>query len=336
MSMTESEVVVITGASAGLGRATARAFAEQGANVGLLARGEAGLEGAKADVEEAGGEALTVQTDVTDRSELETAADAVEEEFGPIDIWVNNAMTSVFAPVREIEPDEFKRVTEVAYLGFVYGTQVALGRMVPRDEGTIIQVGSALAHRGIPLQSAYCGSKHAIQGFTESVRTELLHDDSGVQLSMVEMPALNTPQFEWVRNRLPDYPQPVPPIYQPEVGADAIVWTAKHDRDELWVGVPTVKAILGNRIIPRQLDNVLARSAWGSQMTDDDADPDRPDNLFHPVDDETDFGAHGRFDDKAREWSPQLWVTTHREQLVQLLAVLVSVVAPLLLQRWRE
>lgn len=319
-TITEPEVVVVTGASSGVGRATARAFAEYGAQVGLLARGEAGLDGARQDVEEAGGEALVVPTDVADAEQVEAAADAVEAEFGPIDVWVNDAMTSVFSPAKEMEADEYRRVTEVTYLGCVYGTKAALDRMLPRDEGTIIQVGSALAYRGIPLQSAYCGSKHAIQGFTESLRTELIHDDSNVQLSMVEMPALNTPQFEWVKSRLPKKPQPVPPIYQPEVAADAIVWTARHDRDELWVGMPTVKAILGNRLIPRWLDRKLAQSGWDSQMTDEPEDPNREYNLWEPVDGDADHGAHGSFDDQARNYSLQLWTATHPKQLARGLA----------------
>ncbi|WP_256392714.1 SDR family oxidoreductase [Natronoarchaeum rubrum] len=311
----DSTVVVVTGASAGVGRATARAFAEQGARIGLLARGEAGLDGARKDVEDAGGEALAVPTDVADAEQIEDAADAVEEAFGPIDVWVNDAMTSVFSPATEMEPEEFRRVTEVTYLGCVYGTEAALDRMEPRDQGTIVQVGSALAYRGIPLQSAYCGAKHAIQGFTESVRSELIHRDSDVQLSMVQMPALNTPQFDWVKNRLPKEAQPVPPIYQPEVAAEAIVWTAENGRDELWVGRSTVKAILGNRVIPRRLDRKLASSGWGSQMTDEPSDPDRAHNLWEPVDDETDHGAHGRFDDRARERSFQLWAVTHPVEL---------------------
>ena len=314
------------GASAGVGRATARAFAERGAKVGLLARGEAGLEGARRDVEDAGGEALVVPTDVSDADQVEAAADAVEEEFGPIDIWVNNAMTSVFSPAREMEADEYRRVTEVAYLGCVYGTQTALDRMLPRDEGTIIQVGSALAYRGIPLQSAYCGAKHAIQGFTESVRTELIHEDRDVQLSMVQMPALNTPQFEWVKSRLPNKAQPVPPIYQPEVAADAIVWTAHHDRDELWVGRSTVKAILGNRVIPRRLDHLLAQSGWDSQMTDEPEDSDREHNLWEPVDDDIDHGAHGAFDERSRSRSYQLWASTHPIQLLSVGFALLTLV----------
>jgi NADP-dependent 3-hydroxy acid dehydrogenase YdfG len=324
MAETDSEVVVITGASAGVGRATARAFGERGARVGLLARGEEGLESARRDVEKAGGRAIPVQTDVADADEVEDAAARVEAEFGPIDIWVNNAMTSVFSPAREMDPEEYRRVTEVNYLGFVNGTLTALDRMRPRDDGVVVQVGSALAYRGIPLQSAYCGSKHAIQGFTESLRSELIHDDSDVQVTMVQLPAMNTPQFEWVRNRLPKQPQPVPPLYQPEVAADAIVWAAHHDRNELWVGTPTVEAIIGNRLFPRLLDRKLAEDAWDSQMTDEPADPVRDDNLRAPVDDEVDYGAHGWFDDKARERSYQLWASTHRNWLAAVAAVVVG------------
>jgi NAD(P)-dependent dehydrogenase (short-subunit alcohol dehydrogenase family) len=248
------EVVVITGASAGVGRATAVAFAKREARVGLLARGRDGLKGARAEVESAGGKALLVPTDVSDAGAVERAARRIEEEFGPIDVWINNAMTSVFSPVKEMTPDEFRRVTEVTYLGYVYGTLAALGRMLPRNRGHVVQVGSALAYRGIPLQAAYCASKHAIQGFTESLRSELLHDGSDIQLTMVQMPALNTPQFRWVRSRLPRKAQPVPPIFQPEVAAEAVYWAAHHGRDELWVGFSAVKAIVGNKIIPRALD----------------------------------------------------------------------------------
>ncbi|WP_221621637.1 SDR family oxidoreductase [Halocatena pleomorpha] len=332
----QHEVVVITGASAGVGRATARAFAKHGAKVGLLARGEAGLEGARQDVEANGGEALVIPTDVADADQVEAAADAIEEEFGAIDIWVNNAMTSVFSPAWEMEADEYRHVTEVTYLGCVYGTQTALDRMLPRDEGTIIQVGSALAYRGIPLQSAYCGSKHAIQGFTESIRTELIHEDSDVQLSMVQMPALNTPQFEWVKSRLPNKAQPVPPIYQPEVAADAIVWAAHHDRDELWVGRSTVKAILGNRVIPRRLDHLLARSGWDSQMTDKPEDPDRKHNLREPADDDADHGAHGAFDGRARSRSYQLWASTHPIQLLSAGFALVTLVGAVIARARRS
>ncbi|MFC7157360.1 SDR family oxidoreductase [Halomarina halobia] len=304
------EVVVVTGASAGVGRATAEAFGARGARVGLIARDEEGLDGARRAVEEAGGDALVLPADVADAEAIADAAGAVEEAFGPIDVWVNNAMTAVFSPVAEMTAEEFRRVTEVTYLGYVHGTKAALDRMRPRDRGTIVQVGSALAYRGIPLQSAYCASKHAIQGFTESLRSELIHDDSAIQLTMVQLPAMNTPQFEQVRNRLPRDPRPVSPIYQPEVAARAITWAVDHDRDELWVGWPTVKSIVGNRLFPRRLDRTLAHQAWDAQMTDEPSDPDRPDNLFEPVD--TDLGAHGPFDDRARQTSLTLWATTHR------------------------
>src|SRR6478752_1542372 len=246
----KSETVVITGASAGLGRATAREFARHGARVGLLARGREGLEAASREVEELGGIAMAIPTDVADAAAVEAAAAVIEEKLGPIGIWVNNAMTSVFSPVNKMEPEEFKRVTEVTYLGVVHGTLSALKRMLPRDRGVIVQVGSALAYRGIPLQAAYCGAKHAIQGFTESLRCELLHDKSHIRLTMVQMPALNTPQFRWVKSRLPHKAQPVPPIFQPEVAAEAIVWAAYSGRREVNVGWPTTKAIVGNNFFP--------------------------------------------------------------------------------------
>ena len=304
------EVVVITGASAGVGRATAQTFGRRGARVGLLARGRDGLEGAKAEVESAGAKALVLPTDVSDAQAVEAAAGEVEERFGPIDVWVNNAMVSVFSPVKEMTAEEFRRVTEVTYLGTVYGTLAALKRMLPRNRGSIVQVGSALAYRGIPLQSAYCGSKHAIQGFTESLRSELIHDRSDVQLTMVQMPALNTPQFGWVRSRLPRKPQPVPPIFQPEVAAEAIVWAAQHRRNELWVGWPAVKAIWGNKLIPRELDYYLARTGYDSQQTDEPVDQDRKDNLWEPL--PGDHGAHGSFDNRAHRRSYQWWANTHR------------------------
>jgi NAD(P)-dependent dehydrogenase (short-subunit alcohol dehydrogenase family) len=304
------EVVVITGASAGVGRATAQAFGRRGARVGLLARGRDGLEGAKAEAESAGAKALVLPTDVSDAQAVEAAAGEVEERFGPIDVWVNNAMVSVFSPVKEMTAEEFRRVTEVTYLGTVYGTLAALKRMLPRNRGSIVQVGSALAYRGIPLQSAYCGSKHAIQGFTESLRSELIHDRSDVQLTMVQMPALNTPQFGWVRSRLPRKPQPVPPIFQPEVAAEAIVWAAQHRRNELWVGWPAVKAIWGNKLIPRELDYYLARTGYDSQQTDEPVDQDRKDNLWEPL--PGDHGAHGSFDNRANRRSYQWWANTHR------------------------
>ena len=308
------EVVVVTGASAGVGRATIRAFARRGAHVGLIARGEDGLEGARREVEALGGRALVLPADVADASQVELAATAVEEELGPIDVWVNNAMVSVFSPVKEMTPEEFRRVTEVTYLGYVYGTLAALRRMLPRDHGSIVQVGSALAYRGIPLQSAYCGAKHAIQGFNDSLRAELLHDGSHVRLTMVQLPALNTPQFTWVRTRLPRQPQPVPPIYQPEVAAEAIVWAADHDRREVSVGAPTTLAILANKVGPGLLDRYLARTNYEAQQTDQPIDPHRPDNLLRPL--PGDRGAHGPFDDRAHESSPQWWLATHRGWVV--------------------
>ena len=304
------DVVVITGASAGVGRAAAREFARRGAYIGLLARGLDGLEGARRDVEALGGKALVLPTDVADADQFEAAADAVESEFGPIDIWVNNAMVSVFSPFKETTPDEFRRVTEVTYLGFVYGTMSALRRMLPRDNGVIVQVGSALAYRGIPLQSAYCGAKHAIEGFTESVRTELLHDGSKVKITMVQMPALNTPQFRWVKSRLPNKAQPVSPIYQPEVAAEAIVWAAYNYRRELDVGISTVMTRLVNKTAPGFADWYLSRNGYKSQQTDEPEDPNRPYNLWEPV--SGDFGAHGDFDNRSYNKSWQLWATTHR------------------------
>ncbi len=327
------EVVVVTGASAGVGRAAARAFAESGARVGLLARGREGLEGARKDVEAAGGKALAILTDVSDAEAVEDAAQRVERELGPIDVWVNNAMTSVFSPAKQMTGEEFRRVTEVTYLGYVYGTLAALKRMLPRNRGKIVQVGSALAYRGIPLQSAYCASKHAIQGFTESLRSELLHDNSNVRVTMIQMPALNTPQFDWVRSRLPGHPQPVPPIFQPEVAAEAIVWAAHHDRDELWVGWPAVKAIIGNKVMPRVLDRYLARTGYDSQQTDKPVEPDRKDNVFEPLDEAKDYGAHGDFDDRAQVSSYQLWATKNRNRLVLAGTVLAAVTGTALARR---
>ncbi len=306
------EVVMVTGASAGVGRATVQAFARQGAHVGLLARGRAGLEGAKRDVESLGGRGLVLQADVADPDQVEQAAARLEETFGPIDVWVNDAMASVFSPAKEMTPADYKRVTEVTYLGFVYGTLAALKRMLPRDRGIIVQVGSALAYRGIPLQSAYCGAKHAIQGFTESVRCELIHDKSNVQITMVQMPALNTPQFDWVKSRLPRKPQPVPPIYQPEVAADAIVHAAHHYRREWYVGASTAIVITGNKLAPGFGDWYLAQQGYGAQQYDGHADPNRPHNLDRPVDDEVDRGAHGDFDARAHPRSLQLWADQNR------------------------
>lgn len=306
------EVVVITGATAGVGRATARAFARDGARIGLLARGEDGLRATKEEVERLGGEALAIQTDVADYDQVEAAAQQVEETFGPIDIWINNAMTSVFARFEDIEPDEYRRVTDVCYHGFVHGTRAALDRMKPRDHGTIVLVGSALAYRGIPLQSAYCGAKHAIKGMFESIRTELLHDDSNVHITMVQLPGVNTPQFRWVRSRLPKKAQPVPPIFNPEIPADAIHYAAHADRREIYVGYSTVQTIVGNKIAPALGDWYLAHNGVSGQQLDEPAE-DRPDNLWEPV--EGDHGAHGVFDERAKDHSPQLWATKHRDWL---------------------
>jgi NAD(P)-dependent dehydrogenase (short-subunit alcohol dehydrogenase family) len=327
------EVIVVTGASAGVGRATAAAFGKRGARVGLLARGREGLEGAKREVESAGGKALTIPTDVSDPEAVEAAAHRVEETFGPIDVWVNDAMVSVFSPAKEMTPEEYKRVTEVNYLGTVYGTLTALKRMLPRNRGRIIQVGSALAYRAIPLQSAYCASKHAIQGFTESVRSELIHDRSQVKITMVQMPALNTPQFSWVRSRLPRKPQPVPPIFQPEVAAEAILWAAHHDRSEMWVGWPAVKAIVGNKVIPRELDYYLAWTGYDSQQTGEPVNPNRKDNVFSPLDDDKDYGAHGSFDSRAKPRSYQLWATKNRNRLVLAGAALAAMTGTALTRR---
>lgn len=303
--MKQGPVVVVTGASAGVGRAVVRAFARRQARIGLLARGRDGLDGARREVEAAGGAALAIPTDVADAAEVEAAAGAVEKAFGPLDIWVNNAMVSVFSPVRELQPEEIHRVTEVTYLGAVYGTMAALRRMLARDEGVIVQVGSALAFRSIPLQAAYCGAKHALVGFTESLRCELLHEHSRVRVTMVHMPALNTPQFDWVRNRMAHRPQPVPPIYQPEVAADAVVYAALHPhRRQTLVGGSTVMAVEGNKIAAGALDRYLGRTGYQSQLTPERSDPHQADNLFAPV--AGDHGARGRFNDRSHPRSYQL------------------------------
>ena len=308
-------VIVITGASAGVGRATAQMFARtEGAWIGLLARGEDGLEGARRDVEALGGRALTVPCDVAGADAVEAAAARVEAEFGPIDVWVNNAMASVFSPVKEMTAEEFRRVTEVTYLGTVHGTLAALKRMGPRDRGHIVQVGSALAYRGIPLQAAYCASKHATQGFMDSLRAELIHDKSRIVVTMVQLPALNTPQFGWVKSRLPHKAQPVPPIYQPEVAAEAVVFASKHRRREIYVGLPTVIAILGNRVLPGLGDWYLGKTGYQGQQTTEPEEPNRPDNLYKPL--PGDAGAHGRFDSRAAGFSPQLWTNLHRDWML--------------------
>lgn len=309
----KQEVVVVTGASAGIGRATVREFAKRKARIGLLARGRHGLEGAKAEVESLGGQAVVLRADVADPSAVESAAEMVEREFGPIDVWINNAMASVFSPVKDMDADEYRRVTEVTYLGTVYGTQSALKRMLPRDQGHIILVGSALAYRGIPLQSAYCAAKHAIQGFADSLRCELLHFKSKVRLTMVQLAGFNTPQFEWVKSRMPGKPKPIGAIYQPELAAEAIYWAAHHNRRELFVGTPAAKAIFGNNIAPQYADWALARSGFAGQQREEPDDPTRPNNLWEPV--EGDHGSHGPFDSEAKDHSNQYWLTTNRGAL---------------------
>ncbi len=311
MSNKEPENVVVTGASAGVGRAVVREFAKRKAHIGLLARGRERLEATRREVEELGGQALALPTDVAHADEVDSAAERVESEFGPIDIWVNCAMTTIFAPFVDIQPDEFKRATEVTYLGFVYGTMSALKRMKPRNRGAIVQVGSALAYRSIPLQSPYCGAKHAIVGFTDSIRTELLHDHSDVHITVVHLPAMNTPQFSWCRTRLPRHPQPVPPIFEPEVAARAIVWATHHRRREIYVGWPTAKAIYGQEIAPGFADRYLAENGYESQQTDEPVAADRPDNLFQPV--PGDYAAHGIFSDRASRNSVQMWLDLHRK-----------------------
>jgi NAD(P)-dependent dehydrogenase (short-subunit alcohol dehydrogenase family) len=324
-------IVVITGASAGVGRATARAFARRGDAVALLARNEDALHAAAREVDEIGGRALAIPTDVADAAQVEAAAERATIELGPIDVWVNDAMASILAPTWEIEPEEFRRVTEVTYLGQVYGTMAALRRMRPRDSGAIVQVGSALAYRGIPLQSAYCGAKHAIRGFTDSVRTELMHAQSNVHVTTVHLPALNTTQFGLVRTRMPRRPRPVAPVYQPEVAARAIVWASEHPkRRELWVGGSTALTILGSRLAPGALvDRYLARSGFDSQQTDQPADQHRRDTdyLFAPV--PGDHGAHGDFGGEAKDRSVQLWLAEHRNALAGAVALAAAGAATL-------
>ncbi|MFC8432945.1 SDR family oxidoreductase [Streptomyces sp. NPDC057253] len=314
--MRHGKVVVVTGASGGVGRATARAFAERGARVALLARGHEGLAAAADEVTRAGGEALVVSVDVSDAKAVEDAAQKVVDAFGHIDVWVNNAFTGVFAPFTEITPDEFRRVTEVTYLGYVFGTRAALRHMQPRDRGTIVQVGSALAYRGIPLQSAYCGAKHAIQGFNESLRCELLHSGSGVRTTMVQLPGLNTPQFDWVLNRMPGRARPVAPVYQPEVAARAVVHAASHARRrEYWVGGSTAATLVANAVAPGLLDRYLARTNVEAQQ--EPGEHGGPGNLWAPADGPhgRDYGAHGRFDEEALRRSPQDWVSRNRGRM---------------------
>jgi NAD(P)-dependent dehydrogenase (short-subunit alcohol dehydrogenase family) len=324
---TRDKVVVVTGGTGGIGRACVRRFAAAGYDVAVLARGETGLDGAVAEVRSAGRRGLAVPVDVSDHDAVAAAADRVEAEIGPIDCWVNVAFTSVFSRFVDIEPEEYRRVTEVNYLGFVYATRVALSKMTPRDRGTIVQVGSALAYRGIPLQTAYCGSKHAIQGFHEALRCELLHDRSNVHVTMVQMPGVNTPQFDWVLSRLPKKAQPVPPIYQPEIAADAVLYAAEHPhRREYWVGGSTVGTLIGDKFAPGLLDRYLARTGFSSQQTDADRPEDQPANLWNPADgpDGHDHGAHGRFDDQAKTRSYQLWASQHHGLLAAAAGALLA------------
>jgi short-subunit dehydrogenase len=318
-------VVVVTGGSAGVGRAAAREFAAEGADVGVIARGEERLRATVRELEGADVRAAYAAADVADADAVERAAAELEDALGPIDVWVNNAMATIFAPSWQIEPDEFRRATEVTYLGSVWGTTAALRRMRPRDRGVIVQVGSALAYRGIPLQAPYCGAKHALQGFLESVRTELMYERSRVRLTMVQLPALNTPQFSWGRTRMPGHPQPVPPIYQPEVAARAIVWAAAHPRRELVVGWPALRAIVGNAVAPGLADRLLAHMGYSSQQLEAPVDEEREDNLFAPA--PGDWAAHGIFDSRSRLQSSHLWLTTHRGLVAGVAAGLAGAVA---------
>lgn len=325
--MPDKQIIVVTGATAGVGRATALAFAKEGARLALLARDAEALQAVVAEVEEVGGSALPLPTDVADAAQVEAAARKIEIELGEIDVWVNDAMVTVFAPIDKISPEEFKRVTEVTYLGTVYGTMAALKRMQNRDRGTIIQVGSALSYRAIPLQSAYCGAKHAIRGFTDAVRCELISERSAIHITMVQLPAVNTPQFDWARNRMPRMPQPLPPIYQPEVAARAVLWSARHRRRELIVGTSSLQVVLGNKIAPGMLDRYIADSAIDGQQRKERAKGQRPDNLFTPLTGK--HATHGPFDAIARTRSPQLWLTMHRPLvmvagLILLLAILAG------------
>ena len=326
-----ARVIVITGASAGIGRATARAFAARGARIGLIARNAEALEAARREVESRGGEAVIAIADVADADAVERAAQTIENAFGPIDVWINNAMTSVLGPIKEITAEEFRRVTEVTYFGVVNGTLAALRRMLPRDEGVIIQIGSTLAYRGIPLQAPYCAAKHAVQGFHDSLRSELLHDRSRVQVCMVNLPAVNTPQFRWIRNHMPRKSKPFGTIFEPEVAARAIVWASEHPRRELNVGWGTSQAIIANAFVPGALDHYLGRIGFDAQQSDEPEEPSRPDNLYDPV--PGDAGTHGVFSDQAKSNSPQLLANTHRGAIGAAVAVIALIGITRLLTR---
>lgn len=313
MSKAKSPIVVVTGGTAGIGRATVREFARQGYDVAILARGHDGLEAAKREVEEMGQRAVAIPTDVAYWKVVEDAADAIESELGPIDVWVNNAFAGIFSRFVDVTPEEYERVTQVTYIGQVNGTRAALKRMLPRNRGKIVLVGSALAYRGIPLQSAYCGAKHAIQGFIDSLRCELLHDKSNVTITMVQMPGVNTPQFDWIRAKLPGQPRPVGKVYQPEVAARAIYAAAHTERKEMLVGLPTVEAVWGNKVASSLLDDYLAQTGFKSQQRPERVQPDRKDNLFEPV--AGDHGAHGSFDKEAVDTSTELWISEHKKEL---------------------
>jgi NAD(P)-dependent dehydrogenase (short-subunit alcohol dehydrogenase family) len=319
------QVVVITGASGGIGRATARAFARPGARIALLARGERGLAAAREEVEAAGALALAIPVDVADEAQVEAAAAQVEKEWGRIDVWVNNAMVTIFGPIGALTGEQVKRATEVTYLGAVYGTLSALKRMRARDRGVIVQVGSALAYRAIPLQAPYCAAKHALRGFTDSLRSELLHDGSNVHVTMVHLSAFNTPQFDWALNLVGKRPMPVPPIFQPELAAEAIVWASRHRRREVFVGWPAVKAVTGNKLFPGWLDRILAKQGYSGQITPETAPADACANLYDPCDNNP--GAHGRFDREARRSSWQWRFTSRRPLALGAVAALTALVA---------
>lgn len=325
--MLKDKVVVVTGASGGVGRAVVRMLGEKGAKIALIARGETGLANAAVEAGAEGGTAKVYPADMADHEQVEAVADEIEKDLGPIDVWINVAFSSVFAPFTEVEPAEYERTTAVTYLGYVWGTRAALRRMRPRNQGTIVQVGSALAYRGIPLQAAYCGAKHAIKGFTESVRTELFNEGSDVQITMVQLPAVNTPQFDWVLSRLRRHPQPVPPIFQPEVAAQAVVFAAEHPaRREYWVGGSTAATIIGERIAPGLIDRYLGRTGVKSQQTDDKR-PTGVANLWEPADDDRDFGAHGSFDGRSKDHSVQVWLSQHRALVLTALATAAAATA---------